>query len=62
MQGEIKAPPAPYNMSAYLCVWLIKPPESLIDYANYTGLTLTLRITGVISECYSYTSISIKGS
>ncbi|XP_035743302.1 cubilin-like [Vespa mandarinia] len=59
IQGEIKGPPAPYNMSAYLCVWLIKPPESLINYGNYTGLTLTLRITGVISECYSYTSISI---
>ncbi|KAI4473303.1 hypothetical protein M0802_016189, partial [Mischocyttarus mexicanus] len=58
--GEIKPPAALYNMSTYLCEWLIKPPDFMINSANDTGLTLTLKATGNIGRCYYYDSIALK--
>ncbi|XP_014605735.1 PREDICTED: cubilin-like [Polistes canadensis] len=59
--GEIKAPSAPYNTTSYLCEWMIKPPDLIINSANETGLTLTLKATGYIGKCYTYNSITLLG-
>ncbi|KAK2582770.1 hypothetical protein KPH14_005035 [Odynerus spinipes] len=61
VQGVLRAPPAPYNTTSYMCEWLIKAPDIFVNSANDTGLTLTVKVTGTIGQCYGLKQIAIKG-
>jgi len=48
--GNITSPSGlPFNESSYVCNWKLEPPESMIDLANNTGLTMTIKIIGFLS-------------
>jgi len=48
--GNITSPSGlPFNESSYVCNWKLEPPESMIDLANNTGLTMTIKIIRFLS-------------
>ncbi|EZA59389.1 Cubilin [Ooceraea biroi] len=49
--GNITGPRSlPFNESSYVCNWKLEPPESMIDLANNTGLTLTIKVSGFLGR------------
>ncbi|XP_012136673.2 cubilin [Megachile rotundata] len=71
MNGTLSAPKtAPFNESSYFCQWSIEAPESLVNNTNNTGVTLSVKVTGLIGglrdsvftkHCYYHQYISLTG-
>lgn len=50
VSGHLLPPLPPYNASGYFCEWKLRPPESMIDPHNRTGITLTVTVSGSLGN------------
>ena len=51
IRGSLSVPKyRPFNESAYYCQWKMQPPDELLFSMNNTGITMSLKITGIIGE------------
>lgn len=42
----------PFNETSFFCNWKLEPPEHMINLANVTGLTLTIKFTGSLGDYF----------
>ncbi|XP_029048305.2 cubilin isoform X2 [Osmia bicornis bicornis] len=71
VNGTLSGPKtAPFNESSYFCQWSIEAPESLANNTNNTGVTLSVKVTGIVGGsrgyiftkfCYNNPHISLTG-
>ncbi|XP_043479110.1 cubilin-like isoform X2 [Leptopilina heterotoma] len=50
-KGSLSVPTTrPFNETAFYCQWKMEPPEEILPFTNETGITMTLKVSGIIGD------------
>lgn len=50
-KGSLSVPTTrPFNETAFYCQWKMEPPEEILPFRNETGITMTLKVSGIIGD------------
>lgn len=51
LKGSLSVPNTrPFNETSFYCQWRMEPPEEILHFENQTGLTMTLKVSGIIGD------------